>query len=97
MHDKTTLLQLGNDAPVLGTFTQGNHATWLDRNVYKTALNSSVAWNGTKGTFDLPGLKDMTIKAIEVLVARSKAHGNSGFMLMSYVISLYVLWRQNKN
>jgi len=87
VHDNSSLAAAGNDSPLLGTFTQGNMAVWLDRNVeqFKPALNDSVAWNGTQGTFHLPGLKEMTIKAIDVLSARSKAHGDTGFMLMSFV------------
>lgn len=62
VHDNTSLHALDNSKPALGMFCQSNLPVWLDRNVYKTPLNTTVGWNGTKGTFDLPGLKDMTIK-----------------------------------
>lgn len=44
--------------------------------------------DGKVGTFDLPSLKDMTIKAIDILNTRAKADGDSGFMLMSEAASI---------
>lgn len=72
----------------LGMFTQGNMATWLDRNVYKSALNLSTAWDGKVGTYDLPSLQDMTLKAVDILSTRSKEDGDTGFMLMSEAASI---------
>lgn len=63
-------------------------ATWLDRNVYKAALNLSTGWDGSVGTYDLPSLKDMTLKAIDILSTRSKEDGDTGFMLMSEAASI---------
>lgn len=89
VHNKTALATLSNETRALGMFTQGNLAVWLDRNVYKSALNLTTAWDGANGTYDLPGLKDMTLKAIDILSTRAKKSGeDTGFMLMAEAASI---------
>ncbi|KAL8667042.1 MAG: hypothetical protein Q9202_000964 [Teloschistes flavicans] len=60
---------------------------WLDRNVYKQNLlgrkNSPDGSNGN--ATDLPGLKEMTLKAIDILDAR---HRKEGWLLMSEAASI---------
>jgi alkaline phosphatase len=70
----------------LGIFTTSNMAKWLDRNVYRQNLNQSLSPTGDKTpALDQPGLKDMTLKAIDILQARS---GDEGFFLMSEAASI---------
>ena len=60
---------------------------WLDRNVYPENLvdqKSSPDGKGGDAT-DQPGLKEMTLKAIEILHER---HGDDGFFLMSEAASI---------
>lgn len=60
---------------------------WLDRNVYTENLKDFK--NDPKGAktpaLDLPGLKDMTLKAIDILHKRG---GEQGFFLMSEAASI---------
>lgn len=60
---------------------------WLDRNVYKqNLLGKSNSPDGKKGNAtDLPGLKEMTLKAIDILNAR---HRKEGWLLMSEAASI---------
>lgn len=85
--NKTSLLELGNDTRALGIFCQSNMPVWLDRNVFKE--NIEALENDPLGTksaaLDLPGLKEMTLKAIDILQARG---GNDGFFLMSEAASI---------
>jgi alkaline phosphatase len=60
---------------------------WLDRNVYKSNLDKTVGPLGETGARDQPGLKEMTLKAIDILSARSKKTG-SGFFMMSEAASI---------
>lgn len=85
--DKTSLQSTSNDEKTLGIFTVGNLPTWLDRNVYTNNLrNRSNSPEGTKAdATDLPGLKDMTLKAIDILDARSQ---DNGWFLMSEAASI---------
>ncbi|KAJ5757286.1 uncharacterized protein N7511_007468 [Penicillium nucicola] len=75
------------DEKLLGVFSTSNLATWLDRNVYQANLhNQSNYPDGSKrDADDLPGLKDMTLKAIDVLNER---HGDQGWFLMSEAASI---------
>jgi alkaline phosphatase len=85
--NKTSLLSTPNDEKTLGIFTVGNLPTWLDRNVYTNNLrNRSNSPEGKKAdATDLPGLKDMTLKAIDILDARSQ---ENGWFLMSEAASI---------
>lgn len=60
---------------------------WLDRNVFKANLAKNTNNpNGTKTpALDLPGLKEMTLKAIDILYARG---GDKGFFMMSEAASI---------
>ncbi|KAF2176226.1 alkaline phosphatase-like protein [Zopfia rhizophila CBS 207.26] len=84
--NNTALAKAGNDSKTLGIFTVSNMAKWLDRNVYKNNLNQSLSPSGDKKpALDQPGLKEMTIKAIDILTKRS---GEKGFFLMSEAASI---------
>ncbi|KIX94153.1 uncharacterized protein Z520_10179 [Fonsecaea multimorphosa CBS 102226] len=85
--NNTALQTSDNSSKHLGIFSVSNMAKWLDRNVYPENLNkSSTAPDGSKGAAtDQPGLKEMTLKALEVLQTR---HGDSGFFIMSEAASI---------
>jgi len=80
--NKTSLLKLGNNKKALGIFCRSHMPVWLDRNVYKKNLGAFT--NDPLGSkspaLDLPGLKEMTLKAIDILHRRG---GDKGFFLMS--------------
>ncbi|KAL7625734.1 hypothetical protein AAE478_004957 [Parahypoxylon ruwenzoriense] len=80
--NKTSLLELGNSSKALGIFCQSHFPVWLDRNVFTENLASFK--NDPRGSeepaLDLPGLKEMTLKAIDILHNRG---GEKGFFLMS--------------
>lgn len=82
-YNKTQLQQTSNSSKTLGIFSVSNMAKWLDRNVYTNNLkNQSNSPTGDKtDAVDQPGLKDMTIKAIDILQERSKSHGKGWFMM----------------
>lgn len=65
----------------LGIFTVGNMAVWVDRNVLPQNLKGKKTSPNGDGTdaVNQPGLKDMTLKAIDILHERSK--GNGWFMM----------------
>ncbi|OQV00587.1 hypothetical protein CLAIMM_06066 isoform 2 [Cladophialophora immunda] len=85
--NNTALQASDNSSKHLGIFSVNNMAKWLDRNVYPENLNrSSTAPDGSKGAAtDQPGLKEMTLKALEVLQTR---HGDEGFFIMSEAASI---------
>ena len=62
-------------------------AVWLDRNVYTQNLrNKTNSPNGSGGdATDQPGLKEMTLKAIDILNER---HNKEGWFLMSEAASI---------
>ncbi|OTA91490.1 hypothetical protein M434DRAFT_76138 [Hypoxylon sp. CO27-5] len=80
--NKTSLLELGNSSKALGIFCQSHFPVWLDRNVFTE--NLATFENDPLGSenpaLDLPGLKEMTLKAIDILHTRG---GDKGFFLMS--------------
>ncbi len=80
--NNTALQETPNDARTLGIFSKSNLAKWLDRNVYPQNLrNQSNSPDGGKGdAVDQPGLREMTVKAIDILNARND---DKGFFLMS--------------
>jgi alkaline phosphatase len=87
---KNTALQSApNTDRVLGIFSKSNMAKWLDRNVFTDNLlkqNNSPDCLGTDAT-DQPGLKEMTLKAIDVLHARN-SNDSKGWFLMSEAASI---------
>jgi alkaline phosphatase len=85
--NNTALEATDPSARTLGIFSVSNLAKWLDRNVYTNNLvgqNNSADGAGGDAT-DQPGLKEMTLKAIEILDNR---HGDDGFFLMSEAASI---------
>ncbi|KAH7318695.1 alkaline-phosphatase-like protein [Stachybotrys elegans] len=85
--NKTSLEALDNEERALGIFCTGNLPVWLDRNIYTENIASQTndpSGNGKAAT-DLPGLKDMTIKAVEILANRG---AEKGFFLMSEAASV---------
>jgi alkaline phosphatase len=81
-YNNTQLQAFDNAQRALGLFTQGNISTWLDQNVYTNALDLAIRPRGGRGAYDQPGLKEMTLKAIDILHTRAQAR-DTGFMLMS--------------
>ena len=62
-------------------------AKWLDRNVYKANLQGKKnAPDGSGGNAtNQPGLKEMTLKAIDIVQARSEG---KGWLIMSEAASI---------
>lgn len=85
--NKTALEAADPNEKALGVFCQGHMPVWLDRNVYKENLESEEndPLGGEGPATDLPGLKDMTLKAVEILHNRA---GDEGFFLMSEAASI---------
>jgi alkaline phosphatase len=85
--NKTSMLAASNTTKALGIFCTSNLPVWLDRNVYKDNLNKTTndPSGNKKPALDLPGLKEMTLKAIDVLHARG---GSKGFFMMSEAASI---------
>ena len=81
------MLGASNSAKALGIFCTSNLPVWLDRNVYTAYLNTTKndPSGNKKPALDLPGLKDMTLKAIDILHARG---GSKGFFMMSEAASI---------
>ncbi|KAF1841372.1 alkaline phosphatase-like protein [Cucurbitaria berberidis CBS 394.84] len=86
IQNRTSLLSAKNSEKALGIFTVSNMAKWLDRNVYRQNLNQSLSPAGDKKpALDQPGLKEMTLKAIDILQERS---GDKGYFLLSEAASI---------
>ncbi|KAI5475696.1 alkaline phosphatase [Pseudohyphozyma bogoriensis] len=85
--DNSSLNAIGNDKRALGLFAGSTMPTWLDRHVYKANLATFPQYNNTKGVYDSPGLKEMTLKAIDILSTRAKADG-TGWVMMSEAASI---------
>lgn len=85
--NKTSLLEVSNTTKALGIFCTSNLPVWLDRNVYTGYLNTTTndPSGNKKPALDLPGLKEMTLKAIDILHARG---GDKGFFMMSEAASI---------
>jgi len=86
-----TELQATSDSErTLGIFSTGNLEKWLDRNVYTDNLVGTESSPDCLGTdaLDQPGLKAMTLKAIDILDTRAKADGDKGWFLMSEAASI---------
>lgn len=85
--NNTALQRASNSSKTLGIFSVSNMAKWLDRNVYTQNLrNQSNSPDGKKSdALDQPGLKEMTLKAIDILQNRS---GNKGWFIMSEAASI---------
>ncbi|KAJ5868373.1 hypothetical protein N7534_002926 [Penicillium rubens] len=85
--NNTALSNAPSDERLLGVFSTNNLPTWLDRNVYQSNLyNQSNYPDGSdRDADDLPGLKEMTLKAVDVL---DKRHRKDGWFLMSEAASI---------
>lgn len=85
--NKTFLEQLSNDSRALGVFCKSNLPVWLDRNVFKDVLGTFTndPTGANASAQDLPGLKEMTLKAVDILNTRG---GDAGFFLMSEAASI---------
>ncbi|KAF2747624.1 alkaline phosphatase-like protein [Sporormia fimetaria CBS 119925] len=84
--NQTSLADANISEKALGIFTEGNMATWLDRNVYATNAQKFLSPSGDQTpALDQPGLENMTVKAIEILHQRS---ADKGFFLMSEAASI---------
>ncbi|KAK8136091.1 hypothetical protein PG984_004031 [Apiospora sp. TS-2023a] len=85
--NKTALAAMPNEEKALGIFCRSNLPVWIDRNILPDNLkNLTNDPSGAKSAAtDLPGLKDMTLKAIDVLHKRG---GDKGFFLMSEAASI---------
>lgn len=85
--NNTSLQKVSDSSKALGIFCTSNLPVWLDRNVYTDVLKTFK--NDPSGNkhpaLDLPGLKEMTLKAIDVLHERG---GDKGFFLMSEAASI---------
>ncbi|KAH6913373.1 alkaline phosphatase [Coprinopsis sp. MPI-PUGE-AT-0042] len=91
VHSNTQLKSLDTKRKTLGIFSVGNLAKWVDRNVRPSLDVNEILPQNLKGlknsptgdgsdAVDQPGLKDMTLKAIDVLQARTKR--NEGWFLI---------------
>lgn len=80
--NRTSMLAASNSSKALGIFSVSNLAKWLDRNIYKNNLNQpkTAPDGGNAAATDQPGLKEMTLKALDILQTR---HKKEGFFLMS--------------
>ncbi|KAL2889111.1 Alkaline phosphatase [Ceratocystis lukuohia] len=81
----SSLMDMDSNSRALGVFSTGAMPLWLDRNVYTE--NLAKVQNHPSGeavpALDVPGLKEMTSKAIEITHARSQENGeDKGFFLM---------------
>jgi alkaline phosphatase len=86
VQNRTALLAASPEEKTLGIFSTSNMAKWLDRNVYRNNLNQTLSPTGDKKpALDQPGLKEMTLKAIDILEHRS---GDAGWLLMSEAASI---------
>lgn len=85
--NKTSLEAADPSEKALGIFCRSNLPTWLDRNVYTDNLEEleNDPAGGDEAALDLPGLKEMTVKAVEILSNRA---GDEGFFLMSEAASI---------
>ncbi|KAJ3472195.1 hypothetical protein NLG97_g11201 [Lecanicillium saksenae] len=80
--NNTALQAADNSKRALGVFSKSTLPVWLDRNVYKDNIKNLVNDpSGKNGSaLDIPGLKEMTLKAVDILANRGK---EKGFFLMS--------------
>jgi alkaline phosphatase len=83
----TQMAKLANNTKALGIFSVGNMAKWIDRQIYPSNLRgqNNSADGLKKDATDQPGLREMTIKAIDIVNARSK---DKGWFIMSEAASI---------
>ncbi|KAG6862573.1 hypothetical protein C0995_000122 [Termitomyces sp. Mi166 len=87
VYNNTELQKVGNEKKLLGIFS--GKAKWVDRHIYPENLKNQKTSPKGDGTdaLDQPGLKEMTLKAIDVLQTRQKK-GNTGWFMMSEAASI---------
>ncbi len=87
VQNNTSLQKAPNTSRTLGIFSVSNMAKWLDRNVYtKNLIGNKDSPDGKNGSAtDQPGLKEMTLKAIDILQTRNS---EKGWFLMSEAASI---------
>lgn len=87
VYNKTQLDATSSSERTLGLFSTGNMDKWLDRNVYKdnTLGNRNDPSCNRANATDQPGLKEMTLKAIDILHNRA---GDDGWFIMSEAASV---------
>lgn len=87
VQNNTALQKAANSTKTLGIFSISNMAKWLDRNVYTSNLvgNKDGPSGDNSSATDQPGLKEMTIKAINILQTRN---ADKGWFLMSEAASI---------
>ncbi|PPQ69150.1 hypothetical protein CVT25_004530 [Psilocybe cyanescens] len=91
IYSNTELKSASNKEKTLGIFSKAlrlHRAKWIDRHVLTdnlSGLKNSPIGDGSDAT-DQPGLKDMTLKAIDILQARTKK--NAGWFMMSEAASI---------
>ena len=87
VQNNTSLQITDNKSKTLGIFSVSNMAKWLDRNVYtQNLIGNKDSPDGKKNSAtDQPGLKEMTLKAIDILQTRS---ADKGWFLMSEAASI---------
>lgn len=85
--NNTSLQKAANSTKALGIFSISNMAKWLDRNVYtQNLIGNKDSPDGKNGSAtDQPGLKQMTLKAIDILQSRNT---DKGWFLMSEAASI---------
>ncbi|KAI9369032.1 alkaline-phosphatase-like protein [Aspergillus egyptiacus] len=85
--NKTALEAASNEDRALGLFSTSNLPTWLDRNVYQSNLKDLGNHPDGSGrdALDPPGLKEMTVKAIDILDTRRR---DEGWFLMAEAASI---------
>lgn len=91
VYNNTALNKTSTSERTLGIFSTSNMAKWLDRNVYPQNLrnqSNSPTLDKTDAV-DQPGLKEMTLKAIDILQERSsKKSDSAGWFMMSEAASI---------
>lgn len=85
--NRTSLLTANEKDKALGIFCRGTMPVWLDRNIYTDNLRGlkNHPAGGEADALDLPGLKDMATKAVDILDTRG---GSDGFFLMVEAASI---------
>lgn len=87
VHNASELNATSSSERTLGIFSMSNMAKWLDRQVYTDNLNGNEDAPDCQGgdANSQPGLREMTLKAIDILETRS---GDEGWFLMSEAASV---------
>jgi alkaline phosphatase len=87
VHDANTLNSTSSTEKTLGVFSISNMDKWLDRNIFtNNTIGNENAGDCSGGDADnQPGLREMTVKAIDILNTRA---GDKGWFIMSEAASI---------